>query len=212
MYALMSWDRKIHSAHAKLLTYLQVRFGHLMWPNINKLFIWRETCFFDGSQLKKQDAVPYCVSKELSLEILFLLATGETVCKPFSSIEERPVFVRITVCLQASSELLSHPSLFTSFLDCSCGHVNTWSGSRSLRSSLFAARVQFAVRNSDGRMRFERRATSITCQFPVVYCGLYSKRCHVPCSWFWIGGEESSSLAVTHSTGEIEGDTTLKFP
>lgn len=42
-------------------------FGHLMWPIINKLFIWRETCFFDGSELKKQAAVPYCVSKELSL-------------------------------------------------------------------------------------------------------------------------------------------------
>ncbi len=72
MYTLMSWERKIRRAHAKLFTLPASAFGHLMWPIINKLFIWRETCFFDGSELKKQAAVPYCISKELSLEILFL--------------------------------------------------------------------------------------------------------------------------------------------
>lgn len=52
----------------KLFTYLQVLLGTEMWQIINKLFIWRETCFFDGSELKKHAAIPYCVSKELSLE------------------------------------------------------------------------------------------------------------------------------------------------
>lgn len=51
-----------------------------MWPIINKLFIWRETCFFDGSELKKQAAVVF--GKELSLEILFLHTRGRrfTIC------------------------------------------------------------------------------------------------------------------------------------
>lgn len=70
-----------------------------MWPIINKLFIWRETCFFDGSELKKQAAIPYFISKELSLEFLFLLTRVETVCKLFSSSEETPVFHARIHCL-----------------------------------------------------------------------------------------------------------------
>lgn len=58
----------------KLFTYRRVPSGAAVWQIINKLFIWRETCFFDGGELKKRAALPYCVSTELWLEKGFVSA------------------------------------------------------------------------------------------------------------------------------------------
>lgn len=185
-------------------------FGHLMWPIINKLFIWRETCFFDGSELKKQAAMPYCVSKELSLEIFFLHTKRETICNLFSTSEGRPPLpappfhVRIAVCTQACSELLSclseiTPSLMSPYytLNCCCWHVNAWSGSRSRVYSQCPVctvkqwQMQTAVQS--GRRGSEQTATCAS--IPLFSLLIMLK---VPCALF-LGRSWGNSVTGRHT-------------
>lgn len=121
-----------------------------MWPIINKLFIWRETCFFDGSELKKQAAIPYCVSKELSIEILFLHTRGETICNCLAAVKRDPRFEDRCLLtgqfrapkLPIINCVLPHgPSVMSS-----AGPVGTRTPDRDRGASLFYS--QFAVWNS----------------------------------------------------------------
>lgn len=162
--------------------------------------------------MKKQAAVPYCVSKELSLEILFLHTRRETIYS-FSTSEERPLFrVRIAICLQASSDLLSclnyffphDPCLYPQLFLLACEQririeeplqplgssqnpvcsVKQWRGSAqaAAHASILLSPVVVTLR--------------VSC---AVFLGLNRRR-----------GKLNTS--VTHSTREIVGDTALKFP
>lgn len=75
--------------------------GAAVWHIINKLFIWRQTCFFDGGEWKKRDALPYCVSKELWLEkkVLFLHRRKEETRPRLSIGKETPPVSREDRCV-----------------------------------------------------------------------------------------------------------------
>lgn len=141
-----------------------------MWPIINKLFIWRETCFFDGSELKKNAALPYCVSKELSLKFGFCTRKRETVCSLFSTGEERPRFVWGSLFAYRpvlSSWVLNYSLMTPCYnLNVSGWHVNTWSGWRSPRCLLWAASFQCEPMMKFGsRGREQTAARAVSCCF-----------------------------------------------
>ncbi len=137
--------------------------------------------------------MPYCVSKELSLEILFLhTKRRETICSLFSTSEERPPVSCEDRCLQACSELLScihlkllphdlllHPQLFL----LACEHLIRIEEpplllvcSQSPGGSV--KRWQSAVQFSSSRGP-DQTATCVLLSSLVL-----TKRFHVHCSWF----------------------------
>lgn len=104
----------------KLFTYRRVPSGAAVWQIINKLFIWRETCFFDGGELKKRAALPYCVSTELWLEKSFVSAQ-EKEGRPLLGLGETPVLCEDRSFLQAWLNC-TFPTILC--WSCNCWHVN----------------------------------------------------------------------------------------
>lgn len=83
----MSQERKAFRAHAKLFTYWSA-FGHFIWPIINKLFMWRKTCFFDGCDWRNRLHTLLCF-EELITWVCFCTGTGR---------EHSTVSLRIALC------------------------------------------------------------------------------------------------------------------
>lgn len=218
MYTLMSWERKIRRAHAKLFTYLQVRLG----AQCDRLSI---NCSFEGKPVSSMEVnwrneLPYCVSKELSLEILLLHTRGETICSLFSTSEERPLFSCEDRCLLAGQfcafklPVINYFLLHDSRVMSSTVPVGMQTPDQDRRSplpccSLSESTVHWqteADAYSEGRS--EQHHMAVSCCLPRSLLW----RFHVHCSWVWIGVKGGSSPAVTHSTQEIVADTAVKFP
>lgn len=165
MYTLMSWERKIHRAHAKLFTYLRVHLG----TKCDRLSI---NCSFEGKHVSSMEVnwrnkLPCLIvfSKELSLEILFLHTKRETICSLFShqrretpvSCEDRCLLTGLLWApkLPIINYSLPHdPLLYPQLFLLACEHQIRI---EEPPLSLFTARVQFAVWNSG---RYRQRCSS----------------------------------------------------
>lgn len=138
----------------KLFTYLQVPSGAAVWHIINKLFIWRQTCFFDGGELKKRDALPYCVSKELWLEKSFVSAQekrGDNSSVKHRQRDPRVLWGSLFAYRLVQLNYFPHdPLLYLLLLACEQPAED-----RGASTSLwFTARIHFEVWNSGrGRQR-----------------------------------------------------------
>lgn len=113
MYTLMSWERKIRRAHAKLFTYLRVLLGTIC----DRLSI---NCSFEGKHVSSMEvnwrnALPCLIVFRRSCHLKFCFRTreGRQFAVLFSASEERPTACRARIAVRLTG-LFPAPKLHIS--------------------------------------------------------------------------------------------------
>lgn len=104
-------------------------FGHLMWPFVNKLFIWRENVSSLEINWRDELRCHVVFQRSCHLRFCFCSQEGRQYASWLQWGETRaPCEDHCSLAGQFWA-----PRLMVHVLDCSCWHANTWSGPRSLR-------------------------------------------------------------------------------